>query len=232
MIESMGAITTECVRQTEQLDCAMHNIANVDTTGFKAAMMFFMKDGATRSGEGKPIFINDFSQGILKRTGNKLDMAIQGEGFFAVETEDGFGYTRDGRFLLNNDGELVTQGGRFVMGKSGKITIAGSDVQINEKGVIMVDGVEVDTIKVSIFEQSNKLVRGEGGLFFDPDETAGTREADDAAVISGSLELSNVHPIQEMVKLIDIHRTFESYQKTMQTLQEQDKLSTTSIGKV
>lgn len=232
MIESMGSITTECIRQIEQLDCAMHNIANVDTTGFKAAMMFFMKDGATQSGEATPLIVSDFSQGIIQRTGNTLDMAIQGEGFFVVETEDGFGYTRDGRFLLNNDGELVTQGGRFVMGKSGKIAITGSDVQISEKGAIMVDDVEVDTIRVATFERPSKLVRSEGGLFTDPDETAGPQDAEDASVVSGSLEFSNVRPIQEMVKLIDIHRTFESYQKMMQTLQEQDKLSTTSIGKV
>ncbi|MCK9273907.1 MAG: flagellar hook basal-body protein [Syntrophales bacterium] len=232
MIESMGSISAECVRKMDQLDCAMHNIANAGTTGFKATMLFYIKGGEGVNQPSEPHLTTDFTQGPIQRTGNELDTAICGKGLFVIQTKDGFGYTRDGRFTLNKEGELVTLEGNFVMGKAGRITVSGNDVRINEKGAVLVDGAEVDTLRLAAFERPDQLDKCEGGIFLDTDDQAGLHEAKDSLIVPESLELSNVNSIQEMVKLIDIHRTFESYQKMMQTLQEQDKLSTTQIGKL
>jgi len=236
MATVMESLSQECLRQINRLDCSMHNIANVGTPGFKAAMLFFNsaldQTETGEMGETEPLIAVDYSPGVLRKTGNTLDLAIQGEGFFTIETQDGNAYTRDGRFTLNSSGELVTQSGDYVLGQTGRITISGGTIEVSEDGTVKSDDVEADQLHIVCFERSDKLIRGERGLFFDKDEAANPSVDGNSTVQSGFLEMSNVQAIQEMVKLIDIHRSFESYQKMMQTIQEQDKLSTSDIGRL
>jgi flagellar basal-body rod protein FlgF len=239
MISGSGinVMVNAATRQTRRLDSAVRNIANVDTTGFKAERLRFLEGSAgAGTAEGKPdqrpATTIDYSQGAMQKSGNVLDMAINGEGFLALQTKDGVAYTRDGRATLNENGELVSLTGEYILGRAGKITISGDDIQITENGAVRVDGNEVDTLKIVSFKEPSALIKLNARLYRNPDDVAGAREGEDPQVRSGCLELSNVQVIREMVEMINIQRTFESYQKTIQTIDEQDKASTSRIGKL
>jgi len=237
MVNGIGLLANAAIGQVARLHCVVDNIANVNTPGFKAGLLHFL-DGKAAGGisEGgpmqRPSIAVDYSPGNIRKTGNDLDLAINGEGFFAVQTKDGVAYTRDGRFTLNENGELMTLGGDSVLGGGGKIVIEGNKISINEEGMISVDGNEIDTLKIVSFSEPPALVKLGAGFYRNPDNLAGVEEEGNAGIQSGCLELSNVQVIREMVEMINIQRTFESYQKTIQTISEQDRLSTSRIGKL
>jgi len=237
MIDGIEILANAAIGQIARLNCAANNIANVNTPGFKAGLSHFL-EGNVAGGisEGKPIqkpvTAVDYSPGSIRETGNVLDLVINGEGFFAVQTKDGVAYTRDGRFTLNENGVLTTLGGDYVLGRGGKIVIEGNDIQISENGLISVAGNEVDALKIVSFREPSALVRLSAGFYRNPDNLAGAEEEGNARVQSGHFELSNVQVIKEMVDMINIQRTFESYQKAIQTISEQDRLSTNHIGKL
>ncbi len=233
-IKTMAGAAT---KRLNPLDVLTHNIANTTTPGFKAERFRFLKQTAgVVSNEGnealKQIKTVDYSQGIIQHTGNILDLAIKGEGFFTVQGKDGLAYTRDGRFTLNHDKELVTLAGDYVLGQKGKINLTGNVVQINEEGGISVDNNEVDALKIVTFNKLSELVKNNQGNYHNPEDRAGANASDASWIQSGFLELSNVQPIREMVEMITIQRTFESYQKVIQTISEQNKMSTSRIGKL
>lgn len=240
MINGVEIMANAAIRQIGRLDCVTHNIANVNTPGFKAERFRFLNGNAAgginegRPAQGQrsgPATTVDYSQGVMQKTGNVLDLAIHGDGFLAVQTKAGVSYTRDGRVTLNKAGELVTQAGDYVLGRGERITIDGNNIEISQEGVISVDGDEVDALKIVSFREPSALVK-RGAGFLNPDNLAGSKEEENARVQSGYLELSNVEAIREMVEMINIQRTFESYQKVIQTISEQDKMSTNRIGKL
>ena len=237
MIHGIARMAKECVKEINRLDCATHNIANINTPGFKAERMFYLElnpEAAEESGEfvKRPLFLMDYTPGIIQKTGNALDCALKGDGFFVLMTEQGEAYTRNGRFSLNEKGDLVTQSGHYVMGNSGKINVSGNDVHVDGDGTVRVDGSEADALKIVEFNNAQVLENIGMGLLRDAGGMAGLKPAETPDVQSESLELSNVQAIREMVDMININRSFETYQKTMQTLQDQDKLSTNRIGRV
>jgi len=234
--------------KVNQLDLVSNNIANAATPGYKTEHMkaSFGDNVSDPTDDQTPqitasVYV-DFSQGVMERTGNNLDVALQGEGFFEVETPTGPAYTRAGNFTIGRDGTLTDRLGNAVMGESGKITLTGDDtatgVQIAESGMIKVygteaDGVEVATLKVVTFANPDKLERGANGLFVDSGE-AGLRVMDPEQknIQSGFLEMSNVSAAKEMIQMIDVQRTFELYQKAIQTISEQDRLAVSRVGRL
>jgi flagellar basal-body rod protein FlgF len=239
MIKALNAMSRECIRQINRLDCITNNIANVNTSGFKAEKAFFLEEdpddlyNAERPLESAIRTIN-YSQGVIQKTGNTLDLAVNGKGFFVVQTDEGEAYTRDGKFTLDTDKNLVTEEGDYVLGTSGKITIPGDNVEIeiDESGAINVDGSEAGVVKIVDFGKPDGLVKQGNGLFRNPDDAAELQMGKNHEIQSGYLELSNVKAVEQMVDMINVNRSFELYQKVMQTLQEQDKLSTNRIGKL
>ena len=234
MIKGIKILANAAISQISRLDCAAHNIANVNTPGFKAERFRFLKGSAVEgTNEGRlvqgPATV-DYSQGFMQKTDNVLDLAINGKGFFSVQTKDGVAYTKDGRFTLNADGALVTQAGDFVLGRQGKIIIAGNDIQISLDGSISGGGNVVDALEIVSFDEPSALVKLNMNLYRDPDNLAGAKTEEKSQIQSKYLELSNVQVIREMIEMINIQRTFESYQKVIQTISEQNKMSTNSIG--
>ena len=223
-------------RLEPRLDCISNNISNIKTNGFKAERLFYYAQQTTSS-DGTPaikyvpIHLTDFSQGALETTSNPLDLAIQGEGFFVVQTKEGEKYTRKGNFTITKDNELVTQSGDYVMGDSGKITISGTKVTVQQDGNITVDGNRVGKLKIVKFADPQKLQCIGDGLFKNTD-TASPSAQDNPDIKSGALELSNVQSIKELCEMIDLLRSMESYGKIIQTVSDQDKLSTSRIGKL
>lgn len=171
---------------------------------------------------------SDFSDGSLQQTGNPLDLGITGDGFFAVQTANGLGYTRAGQFSLTPEGRLVDQEGRAIMGESGPIEINGTTVDIGEDGTISVDGQVVNRFSVSNFTSLANIPM-EGNLY--KPEQALVEPSGNYKVMQGYIEHSNVNIVQEMVELITAQRNYEANQKAVKT--QDDALSKTvdQVGK-
>ena len=213
----------------------------MNTIGFKKDVpvfdmnLFYSQDNDQKIGQDMQLpavhillndYKTDYSSGSFQSTGNPLDVALEGEGFFQVETDGGERYTRCGNFVINQDGVLVTSEGYPVSGTGGEISISGENVVINSRGEIFVDGESSGTLKVVIFPNPSHLKKEGNGLYDFLGDKDTIEEGQDTQIKQGSLELSNVNALHEMTKMIDVLRTYEVYQKLIQTL---DDISSKSI---
>lgn len=231
-----------------QMEVITNNLANISTKGYKKDGLFvnelqkqikqlqFQHFGKNTHVPQAGSVIN-FSQGELTKTGGTFDVAISGDGLFAVETAQGEAYTRDGRFLLNNDGILTTVDGNTVLGQGGNIEIDlqqnnPSEIIINDAGEIIVDGNVVDTLKIVAVDDPLDFVKMGGNLYQPRRPDFQPRLLENPSVRQGFLEESNVNPIAEMVGMIEV---FRAYQTNEKMLQSQDFLlnkTVNEIGKV
>ena len=218
------ALSRQGVLRREMTSIA-HNLANMNTTGFKKERMMFV-DHVQRSNSGDFIadqrlsFVRDVAsfrdieEGPIKQTGNPLDLAIHGEGYFAVQTGPfSESYTRNGNFRLDSGGQLVTQQGQPVLSDAGapfffapedsQITIAGDGSVSTENG-------QLGKLRVVTFENDQDLQRQEGGLY--TTEQLPTDQTD-AEISQGALEGSNVEAILEMTRMMEVSRQYSSAQK-------------------
>jgi len=225
-IQDLANLSNEKIRQ---LDSIAHNLANAATPGFKAQYLHIRAAEPSRFAD---VLQNiDHSQGALEQTGNALDVALQGEGFFAVQTKNGPAYTRKGSFLLNAKQELVTDEGMPVLGEGGRITARGTDVRIDGTGTVVVDGAAGEKLKVVRFADPANLKKQGDALFVNVGG-APPRKAEDVKFAPGHLERSNARVVEHMVAMIEIQRTFETYAKLIQNLSDLDRLSTNRVGKL
>lgn len=202
-----------------QLDITANNLANVNTPSYKAERLVFREFlmETQRSAPGLS-YVQDLGQyrvmdeGPIRQTGNPLDVAISGDGFFAVETELGERYTRHGRFQMDAEGTLVTGTGEPVLGEAGPIVIppGESDLSISGDGVISGRNGELGQLRVVRFENPEELRRGANGMFTSQEEPV---DVADPRVIQGSLEDSNVEAVVELTNMMQISRTHARVKK-------------------
>jgi flagellar basal-body rod protein FlgG len=198
------------------VDIITNNLANANTTGFKRDFGHILQDATGASDVGTRV---DLSTGDLVSTGNDLDVAINGSGFFAIQTPNGLRYTRNGSFNLNAGGELVTKDGMPVLNSSGStINIGRGKVAIQDSGIVTVDGSEVASLKVVNFDDPTKLQKEGLHRFVWNGKADGVQDVSDPHLKSGTLERSNVNAMDEMVHLMSAYREFEAVQKTLKTL--------------
>jgi flagellar basal-body rod protein FlgG len=234
----------------ERLEAVSQNLANANTAGYKAGRVVFEVRPLTRDGEVSglsldPILgrtaaqvaevatVRDFAQGPVRTSGNPLDAALTGEGFFAVATPRGERYTRQGSFALDRDGYLVTHHGERVQGDGGDIRVGGGDIAIGDDGSITADGLAVGRIKVVGFGPTPQLVPEGAALFAPMPGVVGTPiDAASVRMQPGAIEASNVDAVASMVELVEVSRGFESYMRTMQRLDEVAQRSINEVGKV
>lgn len=215
----MLGLQTQRVLQ-RRMDVAANNLANVNTTGFKAdALVLEEAAGTNARADADPrdvrfvrdvTLMRDMRQGPIAMTGNPLDVAIEGEGFFMVEGPNGPLYTRDGAFTLSGDGRLVTTDGRAVLNSGGApITIdpQGESPSIGRDGAIRVAGVEAGRIGVASFAAPGALSKVGDNLWDAQNQPPGAFEG---VVLQGALEGSNVSPVIELTRLIEISRAYQS----------------------
>ncbi|MFD1342038.1 flagellar basal-body rod protein FlgF [Litorisediminicola beolgyonensis] len=213
------------------LDVTANNIANANTTGFKRERVAFEtymhQENAT--GEEVSFVVDggsylDASAGALEHTGNPLDLAIEGEGWFAYETEDGTrAYGRDGRLVLDGQGNLVTlNGSRILDSGGGAIALdpaLATSVAIAEDGTMTgPDGAPI--ARVGLFEIADlqSYERRGGGMFVAPEIGAAPPvPSPTTRVVQGAVEGSNVQPVTEMTRMIEIQRAYERAMKLMST---------------
>lgn len=213
MISGIYNLIDGSMTQKVRFETIANNMANSNTNGFKKDVMSFYEALGMQS-----ISNTDFSQGPLKYTGNELDVALGSKGFFKIETPNGLRYTRDGAFSINADRILVTGNGDTVLGESGPITIESGEVYIGRDGQVAVNNESVDKILVVDFDEP-QLLRKEGGSYYSyQGENIGISTAPDAEIQHKYLENSNVNPTQEVIKMIETYRAFESVEKAIQSI--------------
>jgi flagellar basal body rod protein FlgG len=197
-----------------RLDAVTQNLANLDVSGFKrratslASFDVALRGGIERQTRSRSSV--DYSQGPVGATGNPLDLALAGPGFFAVEGARGELYTRDGRFHLDASGVLQTADGLPVAWDGGRGTIdaSGLAVQVDAEGVVTQGTERVGKLRIVDFAASDRLHQVGRGYFQAP-RGAGER-ASSAEVRQGHVERANVSAVDEMVELISVQRSFES----------------------
>ncbi|OPJ56068.1 flagellar hook-basal body complex protein [Alkalithermobacter paradoxus] len=173
----------------------------------------------------------NFLSGQMNETQNKLDFAIDGNGFFKVETHNGIRYTRNGAFLINDKSELVTSEGHRVLGLNGPI-ILNRDFDINIFGEISIDGQFVDKLDVVNILNVNAL-RKEGHSLYKMEDGIDAQIGQfDGHILQGFIESSNVNVINEMVQMINILREYESNQKVIRSYDEMLGKAVNEIGKL
>jgi len=169
-----------------------------------------------------------FDAGRIRLTGNPLDVAIQGRGFFEVKTPQGTRFTRNGMLSLDNQRRLVTSQGYLVMGSKGEIKIPVGKLDISAQGELRVEGNLVDKIKVMDFPDDQMPQKYAEGLFVSDKGVV----AKNPSVQVGHIEESNVNAIGEMVNMIQGMRGYESAQKLIQTLDRMAEVAIQDVGRV
>ncbi|MEI2383873.1 flagellar basal-body rod protein FlgF [Breoghania sp. JC706] len=234
-------------RQTalkRQLAVIANNLANLNTSGFKNEKLLYeeYQMPVARMSEfprrmDRPLsYVQDFSSfrdmsgGEIRVTGNPLDVAINGDGFFAVETPEGERYTRAGNFQINGNGELVTPDGYTVMGDGGPIVFADDETDINiaRDGSISTNQGQRGSLRIVNFENDSALTPIGSNLF----ETSDAMPPADVVtprLQQGALEGSNVESVTEMTRMIEVTR---AYTTVAQLMKDQNDLMTNAIQKL
>lgn len=220
----------------EQQATTSHNLANATTTGFRAQIDQFRAvpvQGAimpTRAFVVDSSTGSDMRSGAIQYTGRDLDVAMQGEGWIAVQTADGNeAYTRNGSLKIDENGLLLTRDGLTVQGDSGPISIPpGSDLAVGRDGTISLvpegsTAVGLTTIgRLKLVNPAREeLVRGDDGLFRLKDGNAATADPN-VTIISGALESSNVNVVDAMVNMISLARQFDMQTKLLERAESND----------
>ncbi len=257
MVKGLYTAYTGMRHQQNRMDILSNNMANSATVGFKKegatnqafkdVLAYRIKDatdGWRGVGIGKMNLgvkigesYTDYSQGSFHATDNTFDLALGGDGFFAIEYTNKAGqtstkYTRDGSFTLDVDGDLVTKDGDFVLDKNGKHIKLDpmKETKIDTEGNITQGGAILTQIRVVDFEDYNYLEHF-GENFYQPVEGYQLKEPN-AKVFSGYLEQSNVTVVSEMVELISISRAYEANQKVIQTIDGSLDVAANQLGKL
>jgi len=203
-----------------QMAAISNNLANINTAGFKSESMVF-KERLESTRKNQPLslvqdvtYFRDISEGPLTNTNNPLDLAIRGDGYFAIETDEGQRYTRHGVFQLNEQGQLVTSQGKLLLGAGGapiSVPPDASNIIIARDGTISADAQEIGRIEVFTFENPAALSKIGNNLYdAKGQEPQIDRESD---IVQGMIEGSNVNGIAQMTRMIDTVRSYQSANK-------------------
>ena len=238
MNSGMYAALSGNLSALRRLEVVSNNLANASTPGFKADQLQFesvlagVKNPTTQDPNySSERFYTDFAAGGLQKSDNVFDVALDGDGFFVVNTPDGPAYTRQGNFHRGAGGKLVNGDNYEVQGQNGSISVAGGRIQIGEKGVVTVDGVAAGTLSQVDFPKPYALTKSGGGLFVPADPQA-VPTASTSQVKQGFVESSNVKVVVEMARMIETSRYFETCAKAVRSYDDMAAKAVNDLGKV
>ena len=246
MIRGIYTGASGMLAESMRTDVISNNLANVNTAGFKkdvtvtkdftSMLISRINDGADApviGGVGVGVVVDEVatihSTGVMRNTGNDFDVAIEGKGFFAVQTPNGVRYTRNGTFAKNIQGELITQDGYPVLGQNGPIQIKGSKMVVSDDGRVLVDNQPVGKLQVVEFANEKQLTKEGASLYVAP---PGLGKPATGGIRQGTLELSNVNVIGEMVNLISNYRAYEVNGKVVQSHDHLLDKAVNEVGKL
>lgn len=210
MSNIVSAIASYLTNDVDALDVLSQNVANMRTNGYRAERL--KTDFRTGMLDSTPVL--DMADGSLSTTGHPLDLAVRGNGFFAVDVNGQTMLTRNGQFHIDADNQLVDVGGRPVLGQSGPITLNHANVRVSASGEITDGKDSIDSLRIVTVDQPSALRDVGDGLY------SYTGSGDDANFIGriqqGALEQSNMDPGEEMVRLMALSRHAQSVQRAIQ----------------
>jgi flagellar basal-body rod protein FlgF len=241
-MDSLAAMAASGMRsRMESLDLLANNIANASTGGYKADREFYSLYAAPEADDSAttmPVIqkqYTDLTQGTLQNTGNTLDVALSGQGFFAVQGPSGPLYTRNGNFRLAADGKLISAEGYTVRGTGGAaITLSsGQPIEISSDGTVTQGGKAIGQLQIADFT-SGAGISKQGNNYFRADDPAAqvALSPKDTTVEQGKLEASNSGTAESAVRLISIMRQFEMLQKAAAMGTDMDKQAIEQVAKV
>ncbi|MEJ2611293.1 MAG: flagellar hook-basal body protein [Candidatus Thiodiazotropha sp.] len=225
----------------KHLDIISHNLANADTAGFKRDVAVMRPFGSylleagnagLHSEKAGISSVTDFNIGVPRHTGNPLDLTIEGDGYFAVESPQGTLYTRQGSFGLDGAGHLVTAAGYRVVGDVGDLRLTSDQPRIDKEGAIWEAGELVGRLKIARFTDSRSLEKLGSGYYRAGAAVALPETARMPGLRQGFIETSNVSAMKEMVDLISTMRQLEGGQKVIQGYSEMLDLAIQTIAEV
>jgi flagellar basal-body rod protein FlgF len=237
-----------------ELEVVANNVANLDTTGYKADGSVFheflmptARAGAFQGSDQRLSYVQDratwhnFNPGPTRQTGNPLDVAIDGDAFLAVQTPRGERYTRNGALQINAAGELVTSSGDRVLGEGGPIQFQNTDnnISINPDGTITArEGSNAASdsgrgkLRLVRFERMQTLLKDGSSLFRAPDDTAPLPLTANVRIVQGAVEQSNVRPVIEMARMIELTRTYTQVAQLLNQANEQRRSAIDKLAEV
>ncbi len=247
-MDSIFTLLSGLKGQQRQMDATANNIANANTPGYKKDTVLFREiysEFATQDLESEQEsfahdeFINPLSRGgssfvmpdhvspqmssgRMIPTNSPKDLALQGEGFFVVETPYGTRYTRSGQFMEDAQGYLITPEGDRVQGEKGPILVKNREFSVGQEGTIMIDRQRVDKLKIMKFEQPDRLTKLGKGYWVPGSDRQVPIAMKNPQVHQGVYERSNVEIVEEMVDMIAINRSYEASQKAMKAYDDLD----------
>lgn len=250
MIRGLYTSAMGMIVQQKRQENVSNNLGNIETNGFKKQELIAkafdqvaVKNRTNASNQLSSIgdihlgvmvddLYTDFEQGILEETSNPLDFAIQGEGFFTIKLPNGeLAYTRDGSFKINKNGQLTTKQGYLVLDNNlQSIPLENEEIQVDGNGTITLPNGQTTTLKIVNFSDGQALHRlGENMYTMEGRQVVG---ANGYSIKQGFMEKSNVNPLEELVKMIEITRSFESNQKVVQSVDETLGKAVNEVGRL
>ncbi|ABF41923.1 flagellar basal-body rod protein FlgG [Candidatus Koribacter versatilis Ellin345] len=232
------------VARSQQLDLAAQDLANINTSGYRSQRSAFRAVLAKSAGAnltGWSAAVNNFgtlgetrlsrTPGNLEKTGNPLDLGLEGDGFFVVQTPAGPRYTRRGNFQISSAGALETSDGYPVQGSLGTVRVPNGELAISADGTLSVDGAIAGKLKVVQFAPSTQLQAESGSYYSAP---AGRESpAANTSVRQGMIESSNVNAIASSIQLVTLQRTAEMLQRALTTFHSEfDRTAVEDLPKV
>jgi flagellar basal-body rod protein FlgF len=242
MDQSAVAAASGLHSRMEALDMLANNLANSSTTGFKLDREFYSlftsEDDTSSEGPSQLPFVKsqwtDFTQGTLTPTGNPLDLALTGQGFFVASGPSGPLYTRNGSFKISSGGALTTADGYTVQGAGGGAiqTQSRGPIDISPDGTVAQDGQTIGQLQIVSFKDTRALQKQSGTYFVNAQPNAASPEPSTATVSQGQLEGSNVVAAESAVRLVGVMRQFEMLQKAVMTTTDMNKQAITEVARV
>ena len=237
MDSSLYAASSVLVAHLRAQEISAHNLANVTTPGFKRHVPLFQPFQAEldSAAAGQGDYVVDFSRGAMEHTGNPLDLAVDGKGFFVLEGPGGYLYTRKGNFSLSDKDLVVDAVGRPVLTDSGSklhVPSGTREIRVEEGGTVYADGGAIGRVWVVDFETPERLLPAAYTTFADPGGEPAPATVAKPRVVQGVLEGSNTNPVEEMVSMIATLRSFESAQRVIRSIDESLKEAAAAANKV
>ncbi|MFT3974266.1 MAG: flagellar hook-basal body complex protein [Amaricoccus sp.] len=222
----------------KEMQSVANNIANLSTTGFRREGVIFAEEVEALPAEGGSVAMTeararytDSLQGSLEETGGTLDLAIEGDGYFTVMTPQGERLTRAGAFTRSADGTVVNMDGHPLLDEGGGeivIPVESKAINVAADGTLSIDGAPAAKVGLVKPTDPTKVSREAGTLF----KASATEPMEDGRVVQGFLEQSNVNPISEMARMVEVQRAYEYGQKLMDQEDERIRLVVKTLGQL
>ena len=225
-----------------EMDVIAHNVANMNSTAYKGEKIMFVEH-LVKSRDDLSIaprklsFTRDVAQyrntseGPINTTGNTFDLAIRGDGYFVVQKQDGSeNYTRNGSFTMNPQGQLVTQSGDAVLASNGApvfFSPQDSNITISADGTISTKAGSIGQLQVVKFDDNQNLKAEESGLLSTDQSPQPIQRP---SIVQGALEGSNIQPVIEISRMIEVHRSYESVKNFIDTEDSRQKKMIDQLG--